>query len=109
MRRDRKVGKRPSTRPRISCTRLRTEANDPGYETARAMTIGDAAYAPALRRRQRQINMIVSSTATAAAIAPLVNRPPGRSMVRDRSEGASPSRARRNATTLSPMVVPDSE
>ena len=28
---------------------------------------------------------------------------------RDRSEGASFGRGRRNATTLSPMVVPDSE
>ena len=31
------------------------------------------------------------------------------SMVRDHNEGDSPGRARRNATTLSPIVVPDSE
>jgi hypothetical protein len=30
-------------------------------------------------------------------------------MVRDHSEGDSPGRASRNATTLSPIVVPDSE
>jgi hypothetical protein len=30
-------------------------------------------------------------------------------MVRDHSEGLSPARGKRNATTLSPIVVPDSE
>jgi hypothetical protein len=47
--------------------------------------------------------------ARANGIALPKNRPPGRSMVRDHSEGASPERASRNATRLSPMVVPDSE
>jgi hypothetical protein len=48
-----------------------------------------------------------SATMAPAAIALLMNLPPGRSMVRDHSDGDSPDRGRRNATTLSPMVVPD--
>ena len=66
-------------------------------------------HAPTLLRRQRHTNIAITTTTSPTAIAPLMNRPPGRSMVRDRSEGASPGRASRNATTLSPMVVPDSE
>ena len=75
------------------------------------MTAEDApTYAlPTLLRRQRQTNSAISSTVNPTAIAPLMNRPPGRSMVRDHSEGDSPGRASRNATTLSPIVVPDSE
>src|SRR4051794_14715217 len=77
---------------------------------ALAMTVGDAAHALlTLRRRQRHTSIAISSTTNPATIAPLINRPPGRSMVRDHSEGASPGRARRNATTLSPTVVPASE
>ncbi len=64
---------------------------------------------PTLLRRQRQTNIAISTITNPTTIAPLMNRPPGRSMVRDRSEGASPGRASRNATTLSPIVVPDSE
>ena len=64
---------------------------------------------PALLRRQRHTSITISTITNPVAIAPLMNRPPGRSMVRDHSEGASPGRASRNATTLSPMVVPDSE
>ena len=66
-------------------------------------------HVPTLLRRQRHTSIAISNTITPTAIAPLMKRPPGRSMVRDHSDGASPGRARRNATTLSPMVVPDSE
>ena len=61
------------------------------------------------RRRQRHTATAINASTRTHAIALLRNRPPGRSMVRDHSEGASPARARRNATTLSPIVVPASE
>ena len=66
-------------------------------------------HALILRRRQRHSSVAISTIASPAAIAPLMKRPPGRSIVRERNEGVSPGRARRNATTLSPIVVPDSE
>jgi len=62
-----------------------------------------------LLRRQRHSKTTTSITTNTTPVAPLINRPPGRSMVRDHSEGDSPGRASRNATTLSPIVVPDSE
>ena len=73
------------------------------------MTICGARYALTLRRRQRHTNAAIAKTKNPTVIAPLMKRPPGRSIVRERSEGDSPGRARRNATTLSPIVVPDSE
>lgn len=61
------------------------------------------------RRRQRHSATAITTPASANAIALAQNRPPGRSMLRDHREGASPCRAKRNATRLSPIEVPDSE
>ena len=61
------------------------------------------------RRRQRHNAITISAITSAKAVALLQNLPPGRSMVRDHSDGASPGRGKRNATTLSPIVVPASE
>src|SRR5690242_6078775 len=60
-------------------------------------------------RRQNQSAVTIKTASNNVAIARAKNRPPGRSMVRDHSEGASPARASRNATTLSPIVAPASE
>ena len=60
-------------------------------------------------RRQRHSAIDNTTIVSVNAIALLKNRPPGRSMVRDQSEGASPGRARRKATMLSPIEVPASE
>src|SRR5580704_15037813 len=77
-----------------------------GRDTYVGVAFDQAGRAP---RRQRHSAVASSASRNNAAIAPAKKRPPGRSMVRDRSDGASPSLARRKATTLSPIEVPASD
>src|SRR6516165_9743197 len=60
-------------------------------------------------RRRRRISATTTPTPRAKSIARAANLPPGQSRRRDHTGVDSPDRARRKATTLSPIEVPASE